>query len=74
MFDVGYDVLFKVVVTIIVILIGGLGASLGIFAGYLTATSIFVSPVASIDGQTIGGVVGLASAVWFVAVSAKEFG
>ena len=35
MFDVGYDVLFKVVVTIIVILIGGLGARLGIFAGYL---------------------------------------
>ena len=67
-----YDVFFKVAVTIIVVLIGALGASLGMFAGYLIATFFFASPDASIDGQTIGGVIGLALAVWFVAVSAKE--
>jgi hypothetical protein len=44
------------------------------FAGYLISTSIFASPDASIDGQTIGGVIGLVLAAWFVAVSSKELG
>jgi hypothetical protein len=69
-----YDVLFMVVATIIAIFIGGLCASLGMCGGYLIATSVFASPDASIDGQAIGGVIGLALAGWFVAVSAKELG
>jgi hypothetical protein len=69
-----YDVIFNVVATIIAILIGGLGASLGMFAGYLISTSIFAGPAASIDGQAIEGVIGLVLAAGFVAVSAKELG
>jgi hypothetical protein len=66
------DLLFKVVVTIVALLISGLGAGLGMFAGYLIATPIFASPEASNVGETIGGTIGLASAVWFIAVAAKE--
>lgn len=67
-----YDVRFKVVVAmIVIILIGGLGATLGMFAGDLITTS-FASTDASVDGQTIGGIVGFALAVWFVAVAAKR--
>jgi hypothetical protein len=67
-----YDALFKVVVTIVVMLIGALGATLGMFAGYLIAVSIFASPDVSIDGQAIGGTVGLTLSAWYVAVAAKR--
>jgi hypothetical protein len=67
-----YDVIFNVVAAIIAILIGALGASLGMFAGHLIATSIFASPNAPIVGQAIGGIIGLISAAWFIAVAAKE--
>jgi hypothetical protein len=69
-----YDVIFKLVATITVMLIGGLGTGLGMFAGYLIATPIFTSPVASKAGETIGGTVGLALAVWYIAVAVKELG
>ena len=68
------DVIFKVVATIVVMLIGGLGAGLGMFAGYLIATPIFTNPVASNAGERIGGTIGLALAVWFIAVAVKELG
>jgi hypothetical protein len=67
------DARFKVaVVAIIVILAGGLGATLGMFAGDLIAASIFASTDGPVDGQTIGGTIGFALAVWFVVVAAKR--
>jgi hypothetical protein len=69
-----YDVTFKVVATILFMLIGVLGTGLGMFVGYLIARPIFTSPVASNAGETVGGTVGLALAVWFIAVAVKEFG
>jgi hypothetical protein len=44
------------------------------FAGFLIATPIFTGPVASKAGETIGGTVGLALAVWYIAVAVKELG
>jgi hypothetical protein len=66
-----YHARFKVAVAIIVILIGGLGAIFGMFAGDLMAASIFASPDASIDGRTFGGTIGFALAVWYAAIAAK---
>jgi hypothetical protein len=58
-----YSTLFKVGVTVAVLLVSGVGTCSEIFFGYLITTSIFADPVASYLGQVIGGLVGFVLAI-----------
>ena len=51
-----YGNLYKVAVTIEVMLLGGLGVCLGLFVGSLEATTTSKSPFAANIGQAIGTV------------------
>jgi|HubBroStandDraft_6_1064221.scaffolds.fasta_scaffold1186444_1 hypothetical protein len=68
-----YGTVAKLIAFVAVLVVSGIGVCSGLYIGYLVATSISADPAASSIGQVIGALVGIACAIWFIAVTAKRF-